>query len=138
MCLQYYPPHGKTKIYICENKDADQLRSNCKADQRLCFHYTYNTIPLLLKSKVSSLQPASVLVQCSLCWTWSEPKLLVFSRTGSYVFGSVKVEQSALFCLYSNCFCLSLIVCFVFKRWVFVAVPGRISLLTFLLTMRLA
>ena len=23
-----------------ENKGADQLHSNCKADQRLCFHYT--------------------------------------------------------------------------------------------------
>ena len=25
---------------ICENKDADQLRSNCAADQRLCFRNT--------------------------------------------------------------------------------------------------
>ena len=25
-------------------------------------------------------------VQPGLCWTWSEPKLLVFSRTGSYTF----------------------------------------------------
>ena len=24
---------------ICENKGADQLRSNCAADQRLCFRY---------------------------------------------------------------------------------------------------
>ena len=32
------PPHKKT-ICICENKDADQLRSNCEADQRLCFRY---------------------------------------------------------------------------------------------------
>ena len=27
----------KTTICICENKDADQLLSNCEADQRLCF-----------------------------------------------------------------------------------------------------
>ena len=32
---------------ICENKDADQLRGNREADQRLCFRYTDSTIPLL-------------------------------------------------------------------------------------------
>ena len=37
--------------YICENKDADQLRSNPDADQRLCFRYTDSTIPLLAKSE---------------------------------------------------------------------------------------
>ena len=31
----------------CENKDADQLRSNREADQRLCFRYMDSTIPLL-------------------------------------------------------------------------------------------
>ena len=46
---------GKPAICICENKDADQLRSNCKADQLLCFHYIYGTIPLLLKSKIKNL-----------------------------------------------------------------------------------
>ena len=40
---------------ICENKDADQLRSNCAADQRLCFRYTDSTIPLLPKSEIPSL-----------------------------------------------------------------------------------
>ena len=30
----------KPAFCICENKDADQLRSNCKADQRLCFRNT--------------------------------------------------------------------------------------------------
>ena len=29
---------------MCENKGADQLRSNCEADQRLCFRYTDSTI----------------------------------------------------------------------------------------------
>ena len=46
---------GKPAICICENKGADQLRSNCEADQRLCFRYTGSTIPLLSKSKFSSL-----------------------------------------------------------------------------------
>ena len=45
----------KPTICICETKGADQLRSNCEADQRLCFRYTYSTVPLLFKSKISSL-----------------------------------------------------------------------------------
>ena len=44
----------KTTICIGENKDADQLRGNREADQRLCFHYSDSTIPLLLKSEISS------------------------------------------------------------------------------------
>ena len=79
---------GKPAICICENKDTDQLRSKCEADQRLCFRYTNSTIPLLSKSKTSSLYPSSVTVQLDLCRTWSEPKLLFFSRTGSYIPGT--------------------------------------------------
>ena len=45
----------KPDFCICENKDADQLRGNREADQRLCFRYTDSTIPLLSKSKISSL-----------------------------------------------------------------------------------
>ena len=45
----------KPDLYICENKDADQLRGNREADQRLCFRYTDSTIPLLSKSEISSL-----------------------------------------------------------------------------------
>ena len=40
---------------ICENKDADQLRGNREADQRLCFRYIDSTIPLLPKYEISSL-----------------------------------------------------------------------------------
>ena len=73
----------KTTICIGKNKGADQLRINCGADQCLCFFYMDSTIPLLSKSKISSLFPSSETVQAGLCQTWSEPKLLVFSRTGS-------------------------------------------------------
>ena len=45
----------KPGFCICENKDADQLRGNREADQRLCFRYTDSTIPLLSKSEISSL-----------------------------------------------------------------------------------
>ena len=50
---------------ICENKDADQL-------QRLYFRYADSIIPLLPKSKISSPEPSSVIVQPGLCRTWSE------------------------------------------------------------------
>ena len=49
------PSHWKPTICKCENKGADQLRGNREADQRLCFRYTDSTIPLLSKSKISSL-----------------------------------------------------------------------------------
>ena len=75
----------KPTICICENKGADQLRSNCEADQRLCFRYTDSTIPLLSKSKISSLMPSSVLVQPGLCQICSETTLLVFPRGGSNI-----------------------------------------------------
>ena len=45
---------GKPTICIGENKDADQLRGDREADQRLCFRYTDSTIPLLPKSEISS------------------------------------------------------------------------------------
>ena len=45
----------KPAFFICENKDADQLRGNREADQRLCFRYIDSTIPLLSKSEISSL-----------------------------------------------------------------------------------
>ena len=44
----------KPTFCICE-KDADQLRGNREADQRLCFCYIDSTIPLLSKSEISSL-----------------------------------------------------------------------------------
>ena len=37
----------KPALCMCENKDADQLRGNREADQRLCFRCTDGTISLL-------------------------------------------------------------------------------------------
>ena len=45
----------KPAFCICENKDADQLRRNREADQRLCFRHMDSAIPLLSKSEISSL-----------------------------------------------------------------------------------
>ena len=71
----------KPAFCICENKDADQLRGNRKADQHLFFRYTDNTVPLLPKSEISSLQPSSVAVQPGLCQTESETPKTGFLTT---------------------------------------------------------
>ena len=52
---------------ICENKGAEELRSNCVALQRFYFRYIDSTIPLLPKSEISSLYPSSVTVQLVFC-----------------------------------------------------------------------
>ena len=70
----------KPTLCICENKDADQLRVNREADQRLCFPYIDSTIPLLSKSEIPSLKPSSAAVQPGLCQTRSETRMLVFPR----------------------------------------------------------
>ena len=83
---------GKQQSAWAETKaEISFALSNCEADQRLCFRSTDSTIPLLSKSKISSLYPFSVTVQLGLCRNWSEPKLLVISRTDSYV------------CVYKQC-----------------------------------
>ena len=51
---------GKPTICICENKDADQLRGNREADQRLCFRYTDSTLLYFLNPKFQ----ASSLLLC--------------------------------------------------------------------------
>ena len=71
----------KPAFCICENKDADQLRGNPEADQRLCFRYKDSTIPLLPKSEISSLYPSSVAVQPGLC---RKPRRPIFSERGPY------------------------------------------------------
>ena len=81
--LQMSRHAGKPTICIGENKGADQLRSNCEADQRLCFRYSDSTIPLLLKSEISSFLLFSVTVQAGLRRTCSETTLLDFRRGGS-------------------------------------------------------
>ena len=66
----------KPDFCICENKDADQLRGNPEADQRLCFRYMDSAIPLLSKSEISS-----VAVQHGLCRIWSETPKTGFLTT---------------------------------------------------------
>ena len=71
----------KPAFCICENKDADQLRGNREADQRLCLRYIYSTIPLLSKFEILSLYLSSVAVQPGLCRTWLETPKAGFLTT---------------------------------------------------------
>ena len=71
----------KPVFCICENKDADQLRGNREADQRLCIRYKDSTIPRLPNSEIPSLYPSSVAVQPGLCRTWSETPKTDFLTT---------------------------------------------------------
>ena len=95
----------KPTICMGENKDADQLRGNREADQRLCFRYTDSTFPPLLIPKFSRFWVSSVTVQAGLCWTWSEIQIvgfvmhrlnwnhnLIFHRAATV---SVKLEDNA-------------------------------------------
>ena len=74
----------KPVFCICENKDADQLRGNHAAAQRLCFRYMDSTIPLLPTFQASS-HPL---------WLYSlvcvgpvrKPRRQIFSRCGSFVY----------------------------------------------------
>ena len=68
----------KQDICLRENKDAEQLYSNCTNDQRLLFRYTDNKIIILLKSKSSSLVYDSVTVQPGLCQTLSKTPMTGF------------------------------------------------------------
>ena len=71
----------KPAFCICENKDADQLRGDREADQRLCFRYLDSTIPPLPIYEISSLWPSCVVVQSGLCGAWSETPKTGFLRT---------------------------------------------------------
>ena len=74
------PRQEKTGFLHMRNKDADQLRGNREADQRLFFRYTDSAIPLLSKSEISSLWRSCVAVQPGLCRTWSDTPKTGFLR----------------------------------------------------------
>ena len=53
----------KPTFYMCQNIDADQLRGDREADQRLCFHYIDSTIPLLFK--IRNFKPLAIFCGCT-------------------------------------------------------------------------
>ena len=76
----------KPAFCICDNKDADQLRGNREADQRLCFRHT--------ESKVQFLFYLNTKFQASSHFVWLQslvcvgpgrkPRRPVFSQRGSF------------------------------------------------------
>ena len=54
-CYYLSPVVRKPAFCICENKDTDQLRSNCAADLSLCFRYKDSTVSQLPESEITSL-----------------------------------------------------------------------------------
>ena len=72
----------KRDFRLCENKGADQLCSNCTADQHLCFRHSDSTISVLPKSEISSFLPSSETVQACLCRTRSETPKTGFLTSG--------------------------------------------------------
>ena len=88
---------GKSTICKGKNKGADQLRGNREADQRLCFCYSDSSIPLLLKSEVSSFWLFSVLLQTGLCQTCSETTHCWFSHEAAHL-----LSQQWIFAIVKN------------------------------------
>ena len=84
----------KPGFCIYENKAADQLCSNCTADQRPCFRYIDSTIPLIPRSEILSLLRSSVAVPC-LCLTWPEIPKTVFLMM-RFIFQSVTLTTPSL------------------------------------------
>ena len=107
----------KLDCCLCENKGADQLCSNCEADQRLCFRYLDSTIPLLLIAEISSLYPASVTVQAGLCWTWTQTPKPVFLASRLILFKNLLTRNEwinqKLNTVYTSCFLLLTCLLFV-------------------------
>ena len=84
----------KPAFCICKNKDADQLRGNREADQRLCFGYMDSTTLYFLNTK---FQASSHLVWLySLVCVGQSRKLRrpVFSERSSYYLG-IQTEFNA-------------------------------------------
>ena len=74
----------KPTFRICENKDAYQLRSDCEADLRLCFHDTGSTIPPLLITRFSIM----ILAFLCTCTAWDLSNLF-----GNHIVGFLDAAQ---------------------------------------------
>ena len=101
----------KPAFCICENKDADQLRGNREADQRLCFAKLINAFVFATRI-VQSLYYLHQKFQASshLLWLYSlvcvgpcqKPRRPIFSQRGSYVIRERRNKEKQLLELSSN------------------------------------
>ena len=80
------------RFLLCENKGADQLCSNCTADQGRCFRYINGTIPLL------KFQAFSHLLDCIVCvGPRQKPQSLDLLCCSSNIFELPHLDVQALF-----------------------------------------
>ena len=90
--LTYEPLHGKTNNLHRRKQRRRSASQYFAVTAKLisAFVFATRTVQFLyfLNPKLSS-----VTVQTGLCQTWSEPKLLVFSRTGSYIHSLSLTDQ---------------------------------------------
>ena len=107
----------KPAFCICENKDADQLRCNREADQRLCFHYTDSSIPLLPKSEISARFVLDLV---------GNPEKRVFSQRGSIYVSSPYSLYPRHLCRRVYSFHLSIICPFVCSFVSSFVLPSRL------------
>ena len=104
----FEPRHEITGFLHMRKKDADQLRSNCAVDQRLCFRNTASTILLLSKSKFQASSHLQWLHSLVCVGPGQKPRRPVFSQQGSY--SKTGVHKGILFlisatntnCVYST------------------------------------
>ena len=73
----------KPMICICKNKGADQLCSNCEADQHLCFCFMDSTINIVAYTKFPASSHLLCLYSLACVGSGQKHKLLVFSCKGS-------------------------------------------------------
>ena len=96
----------KQTFWLSENKCGDQLCSDCTADQHLRFRYKDSTIPLLLKSIISSFCATTAWFVLDLFEnhiTGFFMTGLIYISTGSLIISVIFFDQSkflAFFCLF--------------------------------------
>ena len=74
----------KPAFCICENKDADQLRGNREADQRLCFCYIDSKSLFFLNTKFQASRHLVWLYSPVCVGPGRKPRRHVFSQRGLY------------------------------------------------------
>ena len=85
----------KPDFRLCENTGADQLCSNCTADQRLCFRYTDSTIypPLIPKISNSCFLPR---LYRPVCVAPGQKTLDRFSRVVAQITAELMINERKL------------------------------------------
>ena len=92
----------KPAFCICENKDADQLRGDREADQRLCIRFLKVQYLYFLNTKFQA--------SSHLLWLYSQvcvgpgrkPRRPVFSERGSYIPGICRIVWFEVFLKYTQ------------------------------------